>query len=274
MDDGLDKMHPIRLLLSAAGLLLGLALFGFAAWWIFRPGTAPRNEGAREPMTETPWLDGYSGQTTEELLALKGKYRTDSIILAFEQAMQQKAARVGQGKLTEEERIILAVESLEREVNNGGFLLFFVNSSGEYESIIVDALHRIGCPRTADLTRNAIAIVKKAPITADELAKKTWRNNEKRSQPLDECDQAYFGVPEDIEEKLFAFIKANRAKIQPDSRLSASRTCGRQSPKANSMIIPAGGGQRSVVRDRHAPHGPFVLHEAGNALARFQVPEA
>ena len=30
------------------------------------------------------WLEGYSGQSVEQLLSLQGKYRTDSLVLAFE----------------------------------------------------------------------------------------------------------------------------------------------------------------------------------------------
>ena len=72
-------------------------------------------------MSELKWLDGYSGQTTEELVALEGEYRTDSLVLAFEQALDQRVEHVGQEGLTEEERIVLAIEALEREVNNGGY---------------------------------------------------------------------------------------------------------------------------------------------------------
>src|SRR5437879_4032538 len=109
-------------------------------------------------MQDLQWLDGYSGETIDELIALEGKYRTDSLVLAFEQAMDQKAARVGQDKLTLEERVILAIEALEREVNNGGYDQFFVNLSREYAPIIVDALRRIGCPRTAEITQKALKI--------------------------------------------------------------------------------------------------------------------
>ena len=66
------------------------------------------------------WLDGYSGQTVEQLLSLEGKCRTDSLVLAFEQAISQKAESANQG-LTNPEHIVLAVEALEREVNNGGY---------------------------------------------------------------------------------------------------------------------------------------------------------
>jgi hypothetical protein len=166
-------------------------------------------------MADLKWLDGYSGETVDELIGLQGKYRTDSLVLAFEQAIDQKAARVGDDKLAVEERVILAVEALEREVNNGGYGQFFVNLSREYAPMIVDALRRIGCPKTADITQKALRIVQKSPITDAEIETGTWEENGARHDALGECDALYFRRPENIEESLFAFIKANRAKIQP-----------------------------------------------------------
>jgi hypothetical protein len=46
-------------------------------------------------MSDLKWLDEYSGQTTHELIALQREYRTDSLVLAFEQALDQKVDRVG-----------------------------------------------------------------------------------------------------------------------------------------------------------------------------------
>lgn len=166
-------------------------------------------------MPELQWLDGYNGQTVDELVALEGKYRTDSLVLAFEQAMDQKAARVGDAKLTDEERVILAIEALEREVNNGGYGQFFVNSSREYAPIVVGALRRIGCPTTAEITQKAATIVQRMPITDEEIDNGTWGENDDRQEVLGECDTLYFERPENIEESLFAFIKANLAKIKP-----------------------------------------------------------
>ena len=62
------------------------------------------------------FLEGYEGQSTEELLGLEGEYRLDSLVLAFEQAIQGKAP----DSISTEESYVLAVEGLEREVNNGG----------------------------------------------------------------------------------------------------------------------------------------------------------
>jgi Domain of unknown function (DUF4375) len=166
-------------------------------------------------MSDLQWLDGYSGESVDELIALEGTYRIDSLVLAFEQGMDQKAARIGQQKLAAEERVILAIEALEREVNNGGYGQIFVNSSREYSQIIVDARRRIGCPKTAEITQKALRIVQEAPMSDEEIENGTWEDNEERQDALGERDSLYFKGPENIEESLFAFIKANRARIEP-----------------------------------------------------------
>src|SRR5882724_2093805 len=106
--------------------------------------------------TNGQFLSAYSGQTTAQLLAMAPQYRVDSIVLAFEQALDAKTAGANAIALTQAERTILAVEALEREVNNGGYSLFFINSSKEYAADVVPALERIACRKTARITANAI----------------------------------------------------------------------------------------------------------------------
>jgi hypothetical protein len=165
-------------------------------------------------MTDLKWLDEYSGQTTDELIALEGEYRTDSLVLAFEQALDQKLERVGEHNLSQEELVVLAIEALEREVNNGGYDQFFFNSSNEYTSIIVDSLNRIGCTETATLTQRAIdAIGIKGTITVDAIERAMEEDNEKRDDQLNECDDQYYENAGDLAGPLLEFIKKNREKI-------------------------------------------------------------
>ncbi len=166
-------------------------------------------------MAELTWLDGYSGQTVERLLALEGTHRIDSLVLAFEQALDQKAAREGMQSLTDEERIVLAVEALEREVNNGGYHQFFVNSSREFAPVIVEALRRIGCPRTAEITQTAITARRLPALTAEAIEETVYAEDAERDEILDRCDGQYFGGSENIEGQLFAFIEANKSRISP-----------------------------------------------------------
>jgi len=164
-------------------------------------------------MAELAWLDGYSGQTVDQLLALEGTYRIDSLVLAFEQAIDQKAAREGSERPTTEEQTVLAAEALERELNNGGYHQFFVNSSVQYAPIIVEALRRIGCPQTVAITEDAIAALRLPALSVGEIEKVIYDDDDMRDKTLGECDRRFFEYPECIEERLFGFIKASKSKI-------------------------------------------------------------
>lgn len=159
-----------------------------------------------------PFLASYTGQTTDQLLALEGTYRIDSLVLAFEEGLQRKE------RLSPEESVVLAVEALEREVNNGGYAQYFTNSYGpygEFYAIIESALRAIGCPKTADMTRDALAAlptngdlstesVGRAASTADDMAKEV----------LAACDNRYFANDEAIADRLFTWIKASKSSIR------------------------------------------------------------
>ncbi|NJM37531.1 MAG: DMP19 family protein, partial [Akkermansiaceae bacterium] len=106
------------------------------------------------PNQPQEFLSGYSGETIEELISKASDYRIDSIVLALEQALEQLSV---ERSLTTEESIVLTIEALEREVNNGGYLQFFENSSREHASSVVQALKSISCPQVAELTQRAIA---------------------------------------------------------------------------------------------------------------------
>ncbi|SRR6266568_230627 len=137
------------------------------------------------------WLTGYSGQTFEQLISLEGEYRIDSLVLAFEQAIGQKVAREGRNRITDEERVVLAVEALEREVNNGGYDQFFRNSSREFAPFIVDSLQRIGCEQTAKITHMAIEAFSVPTLTARPIDAAMRAADEALQKNLSRFDDAY-----------------------------------------------------------------------------------
>lgn len=167
-------------------------------------------------MEDLKWLDKYSGQSTDELLALEGEYRTDSLVLALEQAIDQKSVRVGPEKLTDEEYVVLAIEALEREVNNGGYDQFFTNSSNQYASIIVRSLNRIGCAEAALVTQDAISsLAIQGSITVEAINRVMFEEeSEERDEKLDECTKRYYAIAGDLAVPLFEFVKRNRDKIK------------------------------------------------------------
>ena len=162
-------------------------------------------------MAGAKFLERYGGQTTDELLALENAYRIDSLVLAFEEAIGKKASTA---PITTEERYVLAVEALEREVNNGGYNQFFFNSSNEHAGVVVEALRAIDCPKTAAITADAIAALGlSGELTPSRLEAAVHPDNEEIGEALSACDDRYFANDEPIADRLFEWIKKNRGAI-------------------------------------------------------------
>jgi len=159
------------------------------------------------------WLE-YEGQTTAELMACKNTHRIDSLLCAFEWGIQAKAGPDGADTLSNEERLVLGVMALTREVNNGGYHQFFLNSSHRFAPIIVDSLRRIGCLTCADITARAIRAAKFDAAFPESILEE----DHARDEVLDACDQEFYQLS-DIEDKLFAFVEANQSRIQLNKRL-------------------------------------------------------
>jgi Domain of unknown function (DUF4375) len=155
----------------------------------------------------------YAGEAPEALFALAASHRIDSLVVAFEEALEEKRSRAGLMALSAVERDVLAVEALEREVNNGGYHQFFVNSSREFVGDVVAALTRIGCPRTAAITSRAIAALGGTSLTAADAGGEIVRDDDARDAELDACDSAYYAGGEDIAGALFSYLLANRADV-------------------------------------------------------------
>lgn len=168
-------------------------------------------------MAEAKWLDGYSGQSVDELLALASDYRIDSLVLAFEQGLLQKADwNNPAAALNEAELAVVAIESLEREVNNGGYHQFFLNTP-QFAPFVAAALERVGCTKTAQISRRAAALLGlKEKFTAAEVEGALARDAQgKLAETLNaECDGAYQDSGESIADRLFEYIRANRAAIR------------------------------------------------------------
>lgn len=160
-------------------------------------------------MQMLPFLYDHDGLTTDDLLALEGQYRIDSLVSAFEYGLMEKT------QPTEPERVVLAIEAIEREVNNGGFNQLFFNSSREHAFFAPVALRAIGAPRTAELVERAIHLVAgNNVLDADTLPAKAVDSDDQLNEQLHELDKIYYqGEEEPLADKLFEYIKRNHASI-------------------------------------------------------------
>lgn len=165
-------------------------------------------------MSQLKFLKTYGGQTTDELISLEDKYRADSLVLAFEAGIQQKYDQLIGQHPNCEEMVVLAVEALEREVNNGGYRQFFFNTP-EFSLIIIDALKQIGAEAAANVTQQAIDAlqVDSSRLSCEAIQESALGDNPQVESQLEKLNSIYFAEIGDLSKPLFDFIKRNRAKL-------------------------------------------------------------
>lgn len=122
---------------------------------------------------------------------------------------------IGVENLGKQERFVLAVEALEREVNNGGYVQFFTNSSVEYTPIICDALRAIERSDVAELTERAFGVL---GINGTEdlkvIVESVDPDDDELNEKLYELDQWYYSNAGCLSEHLLRWIKAHQNHIQ------------------------------------------------------------
>jgi len=165
-------------------------------------------------MEDKIFLEEYGGQSVDELIELEDTHRADSIILAFEEALSRKSEQKGESSINNVERVILGIEALEREVNNGGFDQFFTNPSYVFVPEIVTYLEIISCLKTAAIAQKAIEALDLDTLDFDSIVDRINEDDKKLISILGVCDDVFYQYPDDIEAKLFEYIKANRESIK------------------------------------------------------------
>ena len=113
--------------------------------------------------------------------------------------------------MSDGEKVVLFIENLEREVNNGGFSQFFWNSSGDYAQETLAALKSIGANKTAEIVSKAFSVWPNGNIPSDRVARQNTLETieDKSVETWNICDDTFYEYEDDISSLLFIFVKAN-----------------------------------------------------------------
>ncbi|QCW98861.1 DUF4375 domain-containing protein [Aggregatimonas sangjinii] len=127
-------------------------------------------------------------------------------------------------KLNSSQRILLIIENLEREINNGGFHQFYWNSSGDYAMETVTALKQIGAIKTARVVKKANDQFPNGfvPEGRDERSEILDLISKKSSEYWNTLDTKFYGPNkesgeweiDDLPNLLIKFIKANKGDFE------------------------------------------------------------
>jgi hypothetical protein len=115
-------------------------------------------------------------------------------------------------ELTEPQQLFYYIQCLEREVNNGGFNQYFINSSGEFAHQTIDALKRIGAHTTVDILQKAIGQFPdgKVPQDRDERNEVVEQIEEMANEVWNELDQQFYEYADDLNALNMSFVRQHK----------------------------------------------------------------
>ncbi len=115
-------------------------------------------------------------------------------------------------RLSDAERTIYIVYTLEGEVNNGGFAQYFYNSSGDLGYELEAAFQKIGASETATICEKATAVFGTAyPQDRSERQDIMMSDDNVHFGDIwSECDSEFFEYPEDTANMMYEFIMDNK----------------------------------------------------------------
>lgn len=115
-------------------------------------------------------------------------------------------------RLNEPQKNFFYNQTLEREINNGGFNQFYFNSSGDFAHEIIVSLKAIGANKTAMIVENANdqfpdKIVPKDRATRQEIL---LQIENKADEIWEELDQKFFAYEDDLNSLNMDYIRKNK----------------------------------------------------------------
>jgi Domain of unknown function (DUF4375) len=119
-------------------------------------------------------------------------------------------------KLSDEEKVIVYIGELEREVNNGGFSQFFFNTSGDYTEEVIQSLQKIGSIKFLSLAESAKAQFPNFIVPADKAERRQILEeiDEDANNKWNDLDNEFYQYEEDIYSLMSSYIERNIEKFR------------------------------------------------------------
>jgi hypothetical protein len=152
-----------------------------------------------------------AGRTIQDILGKESEFDIYALLGAIEVLVGSK---IHQGlKTSSAERMVFAFAWLAREVSNGGFHQFFVNSAGDFWKDVLEGLIAIGDEQGLALYHQVLSIFPgSAPsedrsIRLEQLSTLEEKDEKRVSVHFNTTNQQYFKNPFPSWELLFQYVK-------------------------------------------------------------------
>lgn len=204
-------------------LLIPILVIVILAFWFYKTKTNKPTGIVDE------WnLKVNSAKLTKELFNKASKEEKEDLIYYFTQKIRKEDnyGEVSFSKMPETLKTIYLINELESEVNNGGFLQFFTNSSGKYTNETIESLELIGANYTKSLLETAVEIMLKHNESTESLNRKINSrelyeifetseiyDNEFLMKELNGLDSKFHESTEPTQELKFKYFESNENGI-------------------------------------------------------------
>ncbi|MDR1529130.1 MAG: DMP19 family protein [Burkholderiales bacterium] len=156
------------------------------------------------------------GKTVVTVMKQRGNIDEMHLNINIGAILTEKVKELGIDALSQEERYVYAVQGMDKEVNNGGFELYFYNEAGMLATELPQALEAIGLPANLTIAKEALRRFG---------TPSSWANDDRRAHLekifesgdkdlWESVDAAYYEYPEIIEEKLLDYIEEHIEKFK------------------------------------------------------------
>jgi hypothetical protein len=200
-------------------LIIPILVIVILAFWFYKSKTNKPTGIADE------WNQKVnSAKLTKELFNKAGIGEKEDLIYYFTQKIRKKDnyGKVSFSKMPETLKTVYLINEFESEVNNGGFLQFFTNSSGKYINETIESLELIGANKTKNLLEKAVKIMLKHNESTENLNRKINSrelyeifetseiyDNEVLMKELNDLDSKFYESTEPTQELKFKYFESN-----------------------------------------------------------------
>lgn len=140
----------------------------------------------------------------------------NELIIALSDHVARKCQYGGNmAALSAPERTFFITQSLEMEVNNGGFSQFFYNTGGDFSSEVAAAFNAIGADKTAAICQQAIAAFGQE-LPADRETRLAMLNaceSDELDAALEACDNAFYEYQDDLTTLNYTYVLEHKASF-------------------------------------------------------------
>jgi hypothetical protein len=115
------------------------------------------------------------------------------------------------------QKVFSAIWEVESEVNNGGFAQYFLNSSAESASFVVEAFETVRAPKTASICERAIraAFATGLPDSVEAIRSTAASFSDEVLAALEPLNEDFFSYPHNLTDLLFAYVSQHPEEFGP-----------------------------------------------------------